>query len=179
MTKKFQDIFKKNGLYVGTGFEKGTALFINNGGAQHLTHHKKNKTETPATFFQPFSPKAADFKREYLSVSSYNDLFKDYELGMLMDENPFRACIVMALDNKDFEHFSSIVDIECYKIPEKEKYKLKFYTKRPGILIGRAGHLIDYVRDMVCENNNLEKENLNIDIIEIRNVVYSMKNMYL
>lgn len=175
MTKKFQDIFKKDGLYVGTGFEKGTALFINNGGVQHLTHHKKDKTTTPATFFQPFSPKAADFKREYTPVSSYNDLFKDYELGMLMDENPFITSIVIALDDKNFQHFSSIVNVECYKIPEKEKYKLKFYTKRPGILIGRAGRLINYVRDIVCKYNEIEKENLNIDIIEVPDVAYSMK----
>lgn len=179
MTKKFQDIFQKDGVYIGTGFEKGRALLISNGGVQHITHHKKNKTSTAATFFNPFSPKAADFKREYISVSSYDDLLKDYELGMLMDENPFRASIVIALDDKDFKHFSSIVDIECYKIPEKEKYKLKFYTKLPGILIGRAGDLIDYIRDVVCKNNKLKKENLNIDIIEVRNVVYSMKDSYI
>lgn len=175
MTKKFQDIFKKDGLYVGTGFEKGTALFINNGGVQHITHHKKDKTAAPATFFKPFSPKAADFKREYISTSSYDALFKDYELGMLMDENPFITSIVIALDDKNFNDFSSIVDIECYKIPDKQKYKLKFYTKRPGILIGTAGHLIDYVRDIVCKYGNLEKENLNIDIIEVPDVAYSMK----
>lgn len=179
MTKKFQDIFKKDGLYVGTGFEKGTALFINNGGVQHLTHHKKDKTTTPATFFQPFSPKAADFKREYVSVSSYNDLFKDYDLGMLMDKNPFRASIVIALDDKAFKDFHSIVDVECYKIPEKEKYKLKFYTKRPGILIGAKGHLIDYIREVVCQNHNLEKDDVKFDINEVPDVVYSMKNYFL
>ena len=175
MTKKLQDIFKKDGLYVGTGFKKGTGLFINNGGAQILTHHKKDKERTAGTFFEKFSPTLADFKREYVSVSSYDDLFKDYELGMLMDDNPFRASIAIALDNKDFTRFSSIVDIECYKIPEKEKYKLKFYTKRPGILIGRAGHLIDYVRKIVCQYHNLEKDDVKFEIIEVPEVVYSMK----
>lgn len=160
----FQEIFKKEGVYMATGLPEQTYFFVSDDGLYQL-HRPDEDTEKPV--LKKHAVTALDFKRQYKKID-INNRPEDLKLGWLIDDNPFKYSISFYLGDNEYTRFDSILSVEVYEI-SKTEYNVTFNTIRPGFLIGKAGKLIDGLKKYLIEYYELT--HLEFHINEVKRAI--------
>lgn len=147
---KFQNIFEKEGFYMAAGLPKDTFFFISDEGLYEL-HRPADNPEN--SVLKKYILSAKDFKRECKKVD-FMDLPKNVKLGWLLDTNPFKFNMSFYLNEQGYTRFKDITSIDVFKVSERE-YNVIFNTTRPGLLIGKAGALINGLQQELIRLENL------------------------
>jgi predicted RNA-binding protein Jag len=161
----FQNIFKKEGVYMATGLPEQTYFFVSDDGLYQL--HRPDE-DTEKSVLKKHAVTALDFKRQCKKID-INNRPEDVKLGWLMEDNPFKYSISFYLGENGYFRFDSILSVEVYEV-SKTDYNVTFNTTRPGLLIGKAGKLINGLKQYLMEYHKLTHLEFNIN--EVKPAIY-------